>query len=204
MKAYLHHKFSIVRTVIVGALIVIAGGSAGFWVARIVPDGALISFFKYATVLLGVVWGFSMIIYNKLSDLTDIPGIDYKQHRGLESAIRLRLQWFWFRAGALGIAALVANLPMFFKDGGIAPKPWTFAVAAGALGLSLFLLRRVWAELEDIRELRSEVKELERREQQRAEQIQSLKEGVVVWESDSKLGGLGRNSETKNDLDGGK
>lgn len=201
MKAHLQRKSSIVRTVISGALIVATGASAGFWVAEIVPDGTLISFFKFATILLGVVWAFSMLVYNKLSDLTDLPGIDYKQHRGLESAIQLRLQWFWFRAGALGIAGLVANLPMFLKDGGITPMPWTFAIAAAALVLAMFLLRRVWAELEDIRELRSEVKELERRERERAEQIQSLRESVAEWESNPKLGSFGKKTEVKKDLD---
>jgi HAMP domain-containing protein len=142
-----------------------------------------------------------MLVYNKLSDLTDLPGIDYKQHRGLESAIQLRLQWFWFRAGALAIAGLVANLPMFLKDGGITPTPWTFAIATAALALALFLLRRVWAELEDIRELRSEVKELERREGQRTEQIQTLRDGVAEWESDPNLKGFGGKTEIKKDLD---
>lgn len=195
MKNPQQYKPSIIRTVVSGVLIVAAGAAAGFWVAGKVPEGTLISFFKFATILLGVVWAFSMLVYNKLSDLTDLPGIDYRQHRGLESAIQLRLQWFWFRAGALGIAALVANLPMFLNDGGMRPMPLAFAVAAAALALALFLLRRVWAELEDIRALRSEVKELERREAQRAEQIQSLKEGVAEWEPDPKLGSSGKKSE---------
>jgi len=205
MKTHLQRKSSIVQTVISGTFIVVVGAGAGFWVARAgAPSGTLISILKYATVLLGVVWAFSMIVYNKLSDLTELPGIDYKQHRGLESAIQLRLQWFWFRAGLLGIAGLVTNLPMFLQDGGITPGPRAFAVATGSLVLALFLLRRVWAELEDIRELRSEVKELERREQQRINQIQSLKDGVAEWESDPKLGGLGKKAETTNGSDDDK
>lgn len=187
MKVSMPFKGSIVETTFVGAFAVIAGGSAGFWLSCSVPEGALISFLKYATVVLGVVWIFSMIIYNKLSDLTEIPGIDYKQHRGLESAIQVRLRWFWFRAGALAIAGLTANLPTFLVDGGIKPAPLIFSVAAGALALGLFLLRRVWAELEEIRQLRSEVKELERREQLRAKQIDSLKKGAESWDTDPTL-----------------
>lgn len=201
MKSRQQFRLSIIRTIISGTLVVAAGAGAGLWVAGKVPDGTLISFFKFATILLGVVWAFSMLVYNQLSDLTDLPGIDYRQHRGLESAIQLRLQWFWFRAGALGIAGLVANLPMFLKDGGITPTPWTFAIAAASLVLALFLLRRVWTELEDIRELRSEVKELERMESQRAEQIQTLKDGVAAWKADPKLGGFGKENRIKNDFD---
>lgn len=190
---------SLIRTATSGTVIVLSGAGIGYWIAGVAPYGTLISVFKYATVLLGVVWAFSMIVYNKLSDLTDLPGIDYKQHRGLESAIQLRLQWFWFRAVVLGIAGLTANLPMFLTDGGIVPRQWTFAIAAGSLALALFLLRRVWAELEDIRELRSEIKELGRREQQRSEQMQALKDGVAKWESDPQLGGLGKHVEPKHD-----
>jgi hypothetical protein len=72
------------------------------------------------------------------------------------------------------------------KDGGLAITPAIFSIAFGVLMLSLFLLRRVWLELEDIRELRSEVKEIERREKKRTEQVQMLKEGAKNWEDDPK------------------
>lgn len=178
---------SLIRTVSLGAICVAAGASFGFWIAGVLPDQTLISFLKYSTVLLGIVWAFSMIVYNKLYDLTELAAIDYKQHRGLESAIRLRLQWFWFRAVILGLCSLVINVPMFMKDGGLALTPLIFSIAFGVLMLSLFLLRRVWLELEDIRELRSEVKEIERREKKRTEQVQVLKEGAKNWEDDPRL-----------------
>ncbi len=193
------HRFSILKTVIIGALVVTAGASCGFWISEVLPSGTLISFLKYSTVLLGVVWAFSMTVYSKLSDLTDLPGINYKQHRGLESAIQVRLHWFWYRATLLGVAGLAANLPMFIRDGGNAPKPWAFAIAVGSLALAMFLLRRVWAELEDIRELRADVKELERRELQRTDQIRRLKEGASEWEPDSKLAGLGPGGDPNGD-----
>jgi hypothetical protein len=66
--------------------------------------------------------------------------------------------------------------------------------------LSLFLLRRVWLELEDIRELRSEVKEIERREKKRTEQVQALKDGVKNWEDDPQLSNVVHPAETKDDL----
>lgn len=195
MNASLRRRPSILRTAASGGIVISAGAIVGFWLAGIVPDGTLISVVKYATVLLGIVWAFSMIVYDRLSDLTDLAGIDYKQHRGLESAIHLRLQWFWYRATVLGIVGLTANLPLFLKDGGITPQSWTFAISAASLALAMFLLRRVWIELEDIRELRSEVKELERKEQQRATQARSLKDGVSgEWEADPQLGDLERDA----------
>lgn len=196
MKTVQRRGNGVLRTVIFGSALVLLGAGAGFWLAGLLPDGTLISLVKYASVLLGVVWAFSMIVYNKLSDLTDLAGIDYRQHRGLEAAIQLRLQRFWYRATMLGLAGLAANIPMFLKDGGITPQPWVFAVSFGSLALGTFLLRGVWFELEDIRELRSEVKELERLEQRRAEQIQSLKNGNAEdWKDDPRLSGIGR-SET--------
>lgn len=199
MSASSSRKQNIVRTLVAGILIVSASAAVGHWIAGHVPKGTLISLFKYATLLLGVVWAFSMIVYNKLSDITDLDGIDYKQHRGLESAVRLRLQWFWFRAVMLAITALTANLPLFLNDGGITPPAWAFGVAAGSIALALFLLRRIWTELEDIRELRSEVKELERREKLRANQIQELKAGVGDWKNDPRLNNLGRQDAKGNE-----
>ena len=192
-------QHNVARTFTVGLLATMVGAAVGFWAAGLVPSGTLISILKYSTVLLGIVWAFSMIVYNKLSDLTDVAGIDYKQHRGLESAVRLRLQWFWFRALILALAGLVANVPMFLRDGGTTPGTLSFSIATGSLALALILLRRVWAELEEIRALRSEVKELERREKQRAEQIASLREGVTDWKADPQLGNLGKTDESNND-----
>ncbi|OAI05296.1 hypothetical protein A1353_00210 [Methylomonas methanica] len=191
-----HRNPSLFRTLFLGGTGIAAGASFGFWITGVLPDQTLISFLKYSTVLLGIVWAFSMIVYNKLYDLTELAAIDYKQHRGLESAIRLRLQWFWFRAVVLGICSLIINVPMFMKDGGLAITPAIFSIAFGTLMLSLFLLRRVWLELEDIRELRSEVKEIERREKKRTDQIQALKEGAKNWEDDPRLDNIGPRSET--------
>lgn len=187
---------SILRTLSIGAICVAVGASFGFWVAGVLPDQTLISLLKYSTVLLGIIWAFSMIVYNKLYDLTELAAIDYKQHRGLESAIRLRLQWFWFRAVVLGISSLIINIPMFLKDGGLTTTPLVFSIAFGVLMLSVFMLRRVWLELEDIRELRSEVKEIERREKKRTEQVQALKDGAKNWEDDPRLGNIAPHSET--------
>lgn len=178
---------NIFRTLSFGVVCIAAGAWLGLWVAGVLPAQTLISFLKYSTVLIGVVWAFSMIVYNKLYDLTDLAAIDYKQHRGLESAIRLRLHWFWFRALILALCSIVVNVPMFMKDGGLNPTPTIFSIAFGVLVFSLFLLRRVWLELEDIRELRSEVKEIERREKKRTDQVQALKEGTKNWEDDPRL-----------------
>lgn len=191
MNSHQRRRTGLLRVVVSGALLVSIFAGIGIWVGSIVPVGTLVSLVKYATLLLGAVWAFSLIVYNNLSDLTNLPGIDYRQHRGLESAIKLRLQWFWYRAMILGVVGLTANLPMFLQEGNITPKPWAFAVAFGALALAMFLLRHVWVELEDIRELRSEVKELERMEHERAEQVRSLKEGERTWEPDARLVGHG-------------
>lgn len=195
MNAVLRRKPGVLRVAITGGLLVLMCAGAGYEVSTRVPDGTLISLIKYATVILAVVWGFSMAVYNKLSDLTEIDGIDYRQHRGLEVAIQLRLQWFWYRATLLGFVGLSANLPMFMKDGGITPPPWAFSVAFGSLALALYLLRRVWAELEEIRALRSEVKELERMEEKRAEQVRSLKNGTEEWSPDARLSGIGTGTD---------
>jgi hypothetical protein len=183
------------RRGLIGALLVAAFAAGGFVAGRQVPGDVLALLLKYAIGLLGIVWLLSVTVYNKLSDVTDMQGLDHRQHRHLEIEVQGRLRWFWAKAASLGLVALAMSAPGIWSDTSIGrgtpPPPAVFALAFGAFGLAVFFLRRLWADMEEIRVLRSRVRELERREKERAERVKSLKEDSKGgWPADERLAGF--------------
>lgn len=184
-------KHGVMRITLIGGLFAFGSASIGYYAAMLIPHAVVTAFLKYAIGLVGVVWLFSLNVYNKLSDVTDLPGLDYRQHRNLEVEVRSRLQWFWVRALFLAVVALAMYIPSMITEAKLPVPRWTFGLATGALALALFSLRRLWSEMEEIRELRSHVKELERREKERAEKVKALKDGRKGgWEPDARLDGF--------------
>ena len=181
----------LVSTTLIGAALAGCAGAAGFYGSAYVPPVLFAGVLKYAIGIVGVVWLFSLSVYNKLSDATDMPGLDYQQHRNLEIEIRTRLSWFWMRALFLAFVALFMYAPSILQDVKMPVPALVFGAACAALLLALFSLRRLWHELEEIRELRSHIKEIERREGERAAQVKGLKEGLKGdWEPDERLRGF--------------
>jgi hypothetical protein len=182
---------SVARTTFFATLVVSIAAWGGYALSAHVPMELLSALLKYSTGIIGIIWLFSVTVYNKLSDITDISGLDYKQHRHIEVEVRGRLQWFWFRALVLGLLALGVNLPSIALEVKLPISPRMIAAGFGALALSLFSLRRIWRELEEIRQLKSYIKELERREKERADQVKELKDGLKAeWEPDTALDGF--------------
>jgi len=182
---------SILGTVLSGGAFAVAAGAAGYFSSSHVNAVFLAGVLKYAIGVVGVVWLFSLNVYNKLSDSTDMAGLDYRQHRHLEVEIRARLSWFWMRALFLAIVALVLSAPGILLEAKLSVPAWVFGAACAALALALFSLRRLWNELEEIRELKSYIKELERRESERVSQVKRLKDGLSSeWENDERLAGF--------------
>jgi hypothetical protein len=137
-----------------------------------------------------------------LSDVTDLSGLDYHQHRNIEVEIRARLQWFWLRAIFLGLLALIMYVPTILNNAKLNIPVWVIEIAFGALALALFSLRRLWVELEEIRELKSYVKEIERREKERTDQVKILKDGFKdEWKSDPHLDGFRNKPSSDNEQD---
>lgn len=181
----------LISTALVGAVLAGCAGAAGYYGSSYVAPALFAGVLKYAIGIVGVVWLFSLTVYNKLSDVTDMPGLDYQQHRNLEVEIRTRLSWFWMRALFLAFVALFMYAPSILQDAKMPIPPWAFGAACAALLLALFSLRRLWHELEEIRELRSHIKEMERRESERTAQVKALKDGMKdAWEPDERLSGF--------------
>lgn len=191
MMGKFHLRPSVLNTALIGGVLAAGAGVAGYFAAGYISPALFAGLLKYAIGAVGIVWLFSLNVYNKLSDSTDMPGLDYRQHRHLEVEIRARLNWFWMRAMFLAIVALFLYAPSILSDAQLPIPAWVFSAACAALLLALFSLRRLWAELEEIRELRSHIKELERREAEREKQVKALKEGAKnPWEPDARLAGF--------------
>ena len=150
------------RTVLFGAVLSVLAFFFGSWLGSRVPHALLASFLQFSLGGVAVVWFFSLLVHNKLSDVTDWEGIDYRQHRGLEVEVRSRIAWFWFRALFLAIMATILYTPTMLERAGMVAPSWIHGLALAALVLSFYALRNVWRELEEIRELKSYVRELER------------------------------------------
>jgi len=181
----------VLATVVASGVVGVSFWSVGYYGGRFINEVVFAGLLKYAIGLVSVVWVFSLLVYQKLSDATDMPGLDFRQHRHLESEIRSRLNWFWVRAMFLALMALILFLPSLLLEAKIGVPPWVFGAACAALGVSLFSLWGLWHELEEIRELKSHIKEIERREAERASQVKSLKEGLrEPWVPDEKLDGF--------------
>ena len=182
---------SVLRTALTGVVVFAAAATSGYFASRYTAQGVLVPLLKYTICIIGGAWFFSLTVYNKLSDVTDISGLDFRQHRNIETEISARLHWFWLRAIFLGLLALAIFVPTILSEAKLTIPDWVIAAAFGALALALFSLRRLWGELDEIRELKSYVKEIERREKERADQVKTLKEsGKDEWQPDPHLNGF--------------
>lgn len=191
-------KPGVLRTTLTGTIVLAVATASGYFSSRHGLQVVLTPLLKFAIGIIGVAWFFSLTVYNKLSDVTDLAGLDFRQHRNIEIEIRARLQWFWLRAIFLGLLALMMYVPTILSEAHLTPPDWVIGTAVGAFALALFALRRLWSELEEIRELKSYVKELERREKERADQVKTLKEGVHGdWQHDPRLDSF-RNNPSDN------
>lgn len=181
----------VLRTALAGVAVFAVAAISGYFASRYTVQAVLVPLLKYTISIIGVVWFFSLTVYNKLSDVTDISGLDFRQHRNVELEIHARLHWFWLRAIFLGLLALAMYVPTILSEAKFAIPDEVIAAAFGALALALFSLRRLWGELDEIRELKSYVKEIERREKERADQVKALKEGIKDdWKPDPLLDGF--------------
>ena len=174
--------------ILIAMIVFAAAGALGYFASQFLAHDVLVPLLKYAISIIGVAWLFSLSVYNKLSDVTDISGLDFRQHRNLEIQIHQRLRKFWLRAIFLSLLALTMYVPTVLSEAKRIVPDEVIAAAFGALALGLLFLQRLGGELEEIRALKSYVKELERREKERVEQLKLLKEGTQeAWKPDPRL-----------------
>lgn len=194
-KSKIGSQNNLIKTSCNGILACVASTTITYLLCRYLPEEIIIKLLKYSIGIIGIVWAFSMLVYNKLWDVTDLAGLDYRQHRNIEIEIRSRLQWFWLRALFLGLLALTMAMPAIVSEAKYVVPSLLIYIASCAFALALFSLRGLWAELEEIRELKSYVKEIERLETERANQVKSLKDGLKEdWTPDSQLDGFRNDS----------
>jgi hypothetical protein len=172
----------VAKTILAGVVVGAFFAAAGIASVRYAPQEVVAGILKYAVAVVGVVWLFSVTVYNKLSDLSDLSGITFRQHRNIEVEIRSRLHWFWLRALFLALLAVMLYFPALLLEAKVVPTDAVFAAAGAALGISIFSLRRLLHELEEIRELRAYARQLAIREDEREKQVAELKDTGTAWE----------------------
>ncbi|AXF86427.1 hypothetical protein DTO96_102181 [Ephemeroptericola cinctiostellae] len=156
-------------------------GVSGYYLNRYYPT-IQAELLKTACVLIGVVWGFAIHVYNKLFELTDLSGLSSRQHESLEDTIHSRLKHFWLKAFSIGLLGLVAMFPSIAKeaDGDNCIVDCVYSsqqvyFSYIAFGIAFFILMRLLKEQEEIRRVCSTIKQNEREEAERKERLAELK-----------------------------
>lgn len=168
------------QSFIYGVIVAVTFGAFGFYFEFAYPT-IQAEFLKTACVLIGVVWGFSIHVYNKLFELTELSGLSSRQHENLESVIHSRLKHFWLRAFAIGILGMVAVFPSITKnaDGPACKVTCIYNstqvyLAYAALGIAVFMLIRLLIAQEEIRRVSSKIKQDEREAFEIAQSLKGL------------------------------
>ncbi|GGX52087.1 hypothetical protein GCM10010946_33390 [Undibacterium squillarum] len=140
------------------------------------------------------IWGFAWLAYGKLSDTTDVTALDYMQHRRLDEIIRKKNERFWKSACILVIVAIVMVLPSIYADSAIDIPRITYGASFSAYAFALIFFFSSIRQLEEIREFKSKIKEQERQEKLRSEQLQKITStDTKPWETDPNLNGFRKN-----------
>lgn len=169
-------------------------GTIGYYSKNVVPDLVLQVVFKYLTGVVAITWVFSYSVYTKLVDITDAPGLDYQQHRSLESIVKVKIRKFWINAIILGFIGVLLNIPSILQEAKIPVPSLVYSLTFMALVLCFSFLLNSWGQLEEIRQLKSKLREDQRREDLRTQQLKNLPPSAGKdWENDPKLDGF-RNS----------
>jgi hypothetical protein len=190
-------EFGLFSTFLLGVFVMAAAGVVGYFFYIKFPELLIQSILKYATGLVGLVWFFSLYVYNKLTDLTETSGLDHRQHLDVELEVRVRLHWFWWRAAILLCCSIIMNIPAIAVETRLSVGVLFYVAGFVALALAAFMLRRVWAELEDIRQFRSYVKRLDRENAALTAQAAGLTATKLTeWQPDPTLDGF-RSKKTK-------
>ncbi|WP_459199039.1 hypothetical protein ACQVRX_11160 [Ralstonia pseudosolanacearum] len=163
-----------------------------YFLPKLIPNGLLEQLLKFSAVGIGVIWTLSYQVFTKLTDITETPGIDYRQHERLEDIVQVRVRRFWFGSILLFLCAIALTVPSLLTASSlqIPSAVWPFGILA--LGCCAVLLGRTIHLSEELRAFRSAVKESERREKERATQLAELKKAAdqSTWEKDPQLSGF--------------
>lgn len=134
---------------------------------------------KMSTVIVGVVWAFSIHIYNKLFDLTDVSGMTYEEHERLEFFVHNRLANFWRSAFLIGILGMLAWMPSIYREATKSTVPlYIILIGAFAIGVASYMLARLLIIQEEIRVFRSQLKQNARKEEERKKLLGEFKNEV--------------------------
>jgi len=174
------------------ATVTVIGSVAGaYYVPKFAPPELMEQVLKVSAYIVGIVWALSYQFFTKLTEVTETAGLDHRQHSRLESVVRVRVRRFWLGSGLLLICGVVLAIPSVLTASKIAVPKLLWPLCILALGCCVVLLARTIRLSEELRAFRSEVKENERREKERAEQLAELKKVVGDgWERDPQYSGF--------------
>ncbi len=175
----------VTRPILIGVPLAALAAAAGYYLSGRLNQALLGIMLRYSTGVIGIVWAFTMLVYGKVFDITDMPGLRAREHANLEHEVRSWIHSFWIKGMFLLLMAAGVNLPQFMLDAKLTPAPLHFSIAFVSLAWSVQSIVGLFSDMEEIRRLRSRVKHLERQDSERAAASALLSAGMAQpWEPD--------------------
>ena len=176
------------------ALCILLGSLVGLHVGVSYQPAQIAGIAKWGIGIFAFLWTVLLGFMAKVSDVTDVPGITYEEHRRLDLIVKHKLRRLWSLSRLNVFASVLCSIPISTLENGTAVSPWLCAAIGGLIGIGVFcvLLYETW--LEELREFRSEMKEKERLSKSREELLKSMSEpeNTIVEPKGQDLSGFGK------------
>lgn len=168
-------KLSLWKKILFSIFIIVIANVLGRFLFNRLPIQSIVEALQLSVSVVAIAWAFSIHIYGKLSELNQISGIDYKQHRNITAEVHSRLTFFWFRALMLVIFALMILAPQIATAGDIQIHVNLIHLAFTGLALAIINLFGLWRDFEEIQDFKNYARELQLLEEQRVRSLDELK-----------------------------
>lgn len=178
-------------------LCILLGSLVGLYVGVTYQPAQIAGFAKWGIGIFAFLWTVLLGFMAKVSDVTDVPGITYEEHRRLDQIVKQKLQRLWFLCRVNVFASVLCSIPISTLESGTVVSPWLCATIGGLIGIGVFcvLLYETW--LEELREFRSNMKEKERLSKAREEILKSMSkpENTITEPNGQDLSSFGKVSK---------
>jgi len=165
--------WEIFRPVLFGA----AFAALTFWLQKGVATSLISEVFAWASGAAAAAWALAFYGFGKLSELTELPALYARQHSRVEVLVARYTRRLWGQGALLAVSALASALPALLLQSQTSVPEYVFWIAGAALGVVLSCVLRSYFLIEHVRKFKSEMRQQDRREAARREQLKTLTPG---------------------------
>lgn len=148
-----------------------------FWFMNGAPRAVLAEAFAWAAGGAALAWALAFYGYGKVAELTDLEGLDHRQQARLEVVVAQHTHRLWAQGLLLLVSAAATAAPALLTKVKVAPPDYVFWIAGAGVGIVVSCVLRSYFLVEGTRRFKSEMRQLDRRERERRQHIESLTAG---------------------------